>query len=255
MPEIESMGTWAHLKLPSPNVLSAFGLSGTLEPLIGGQGESWLVDKVVLKPTRSTELTEFYCRTHAELVRKQAHLLELGLEEAGLFRVPGPISVPGTCPHIYISDGWTATHFIGGAPDPNHRIRIKDILPAARAFHSVLKNVVSAPHPAMLARSDRWSQADRIAWDEITISDATNVSQSLLTKLLPYLNRLNACKQPISAADYRPQLIHGDLSGNELKVTARAQAVGGYLPACSPGLAHFHRLHEQASSSFIVTIS
>ena len=68
----------------------------------------------------------------------------------------------------------------------------------------------------MLAGQDRWAQVGRVACEEMEISEATNVSLTLLAKLEPHLQRLAALKKPITSKDYHPQLVHSNLSGNIL---------------------------------------
>lgn len=62
-----------HGPFPTDEVLEAFGIRGTPLPLVGGQGESFVVsdersaEKIVLKPTRDLEETEFLCDMQTRL--------------------------------------------------------------------------------------------------------------------------------------------------------------------------------------------
>ena len=215
-------------------------------PLTGGQGESFILtepssgQRVVLKPTRDLEETEFVCEMQTSL---------LALKPQG-YRIAQPIALSSTTTNASTSGStlryfalddtitpplaWTATHFVRGGGDPT--VNVKALLPASRALHASLRTLYSSPPPCIARRTDRWAWADRYAWREVPLSSIPNLSQSLMADPLgPWLTRLEALlpsTPPSATGDVQqlheqqtdaetdavttPQLIHGDLSGNIL---------------------------------------
>ncbi len=82
---------------PSDTVLSAFGLTGSLHPLCGGQETAWLVEGVVLKPLDMTPV---------ELAWQ--HTLLCRLAGRNDFRVSVPLR---TTDGPFIADSWTAWRY------------------------------------------------------------------------------------------------------------------------------------------------
>jgi uncharacterized protein (TIGR02569 family) len=235
MASSESLQNSTYLRpQPPESVLRAFGISsGTTSPLSGGQGESWLINQVVLKPTSSTDVTNFYCLNLARLLEEQRRLLETdpSASWAALFRVPAPIAVPNSTPTSYVYEGWTATHFVQGEED--RQIRIEQILSASRAMHRLLKTIVTAPDPCLSRRDDRWAKADRIAWDEVSIEDTQGVNGRSLARMKPWLHRLWMLKRELRYDEVRNQLVHLDLSGNVLYSPSNLE------PALAPAIIDF----------------
>ncbi|MBA4170769.1 MAG: hypothetical protein H0X68_10245 [Chloroflexi bacterium] len=73
---------------------------------------------------------------------------------------------------------------------------------AGEAFHTAVR---AEPRPAFLdERADPWATGDRVAWDELPVSDFAGTK---------HVARLAAARRPVDTPD---QLIHGDLTGNVL---------------------------------------
>jgi hypothetical protein len=132
---------------PPPHVLAAFGVSGAVRPLAGGQTTAWLADGVVLKPAGDPAFHEWLGTTLAALPRHGFRLAD---------------AVP-TIEGRWVYDGWAATVWVKGSPpDPDGPARWRDILGAGRAFH---RTTASVPKPDFLEpRTDWWAVADRLAW-------------------------------------------------------------------------------------------
>lgn len=177
--------------LPGPDVLRAFGLSGTPVPLAGGEGRSVLVGSAVLKPADADpEIADWLAATTSSL------------NDAEGFRVSRPLR---TATGAWTHAGWTASvHEPGTGPDPRAAPRWMDIIAAGRAFHRAL---ASYPHPEHLARrTDWWETGNKVAWQEHQPNLAPGFEK-------PYdqLSSLLTTTPPDAS-----QLIHGDLTGNVL---------------------------------------
>lgn len=133
---------------PPAAVLAAFGLAGGPEPLAGGQGESWRVDDVVLKPEGEAWVQQILA----------------ALPESDAVRIARPIlATDGRL----VVDGWSATQWLAGAHEHD---RYDEIVAAGQAFHGLLAGV---PRPCELDdRDDRWADADRMTWGESAVPGA-----------------------------------------------------------------------------------
>ena len=127
---------------PPQKVLQAFGVSGRIQKLGGGQGHAFASDSVVLKPVADEAEANWIAETH------------LGTEQRG-FRLARPIA---SSTGAFLVDGWTAwsrlpgEHRLQGAPWPY-------VVTLCARFHAALKGV---PRPSILERrQDNFSQADR----------------------------------------------------------------------------------------------
>ena len=195
--------------IPNPTSRSraqSFNLKGAPKPLAGGQGETYVLESVVLKPAHNSLETEWLCNIQTQLLRTPNPL----------YRLVAPITIPNSNPPRYIAHGWTAMTFITGAPDSNHRIRINELLPASRAMHADLRALVLAQPDFIRQKRDRWSCADRIAWDEVKIDATPDIHALTLARLTPWLDRLFALRQPLVGHHVQSQVVHADLSGNIL---------------------------------------
>ena len=191
-------------RAPSPRVLAAFGARGEPEPLAGGEGTSWRVGDVVLKPLQrysSVEEAEF----HAALFES--------IETDG-FRVPRQrCARDGSL----VVDGWTAAEHLPGRHEAR---RWADIVAVGERLHEAVAHV---PRPAFVARrTDRWAIGDRVAWGELPVEDFLHVK---------HLGRLAAALRPVGAPS---QLVHGDLTGNVLFHPTLPPAVIDFAPYWRP---------------------
>jgi uncharacterized protein (TIGR02569 family) len=185
------------------SVLDAFGLTGAVDLLPGGEGQSVRVGSVVLKPTEDGDEASWV----AELLTR--------LDEAG-FRLARPVRARDG---RWVVDGWSASRLVTGETGPAGRWRL--LLAVARAFHAALR---PAARPAFLAlRTHRWALADRVAWGESTFAPLPDVR--------PLTDRLTAMLRPVRADC---QLVHGDLSGNVLFADGLAPGIIDFSPFWRP---------------------
>lgn len=170
---------------PGAAVLAAFGLDGEPTLLGGGQGTSWLVGNVVLKPWDGT----------LSALQWQAGVLTR-LDDRDDLRVSAPLR---TVDGRWNVDGWTASRYQPGEHLPG---RWHDVIAAGQLLHAALAD---EPEPTWLAaRTDNWSIADRVAWEELPAKDHAGAE---------HLHRLIMALKPVDGV---AQLVHGDLTGNVL---------------------------------------
>ncbi|MDQ2839005.1 MAG: hypothetical protein M3Y77_10575 [Actinomycetota bacterium] len=170
---------------PSAAVLAAFGLGRDPAPLPGGQGRSWRVGDVVVKPLDADPAA----------IEWQASVLGR-LDGRSEFRVSVPLH---TLTGGWVEAGWTAWRFQPGAPADRRWI---DIIEVGEQLHAAL--AAEAAPPFLAGRADRWSIGDRVAWGELPATDYAGVK---------HLDVLVAACRPVAGRD---QLVHGDLTGNVL---------------------------------------
>lgn len=194
---------------PPQEVLEAFGLRGTATALVGGEGRSFRVGDAVLKPAEAD----------AGAARWLAETMAAVREDG--FRVARPLR---TTTGAWVHEGWTAArHVEGEAPDFATEARWLDIMEAGRAFHRALTGL---PRPDFLdRRTDPWWVGDQVAWQERPPD-----------RIAPWLRGpyevLEQCLGPAPAD--RPQLVHGDLTGNVLFELGLAPAVIDFSPYWRP---------------------
>nr|WP_166682444.1 phosphotransferase [Streptomyces sp. 846.5] len=174
----------------------------------GGQGRSFRVGEVVLKPVEpDLRLTQWLAETLA------------AVEEVG-FRVSRPLR---TTEGSWTNGGWTASCFVPGTePDHGSAPRWLDIIVAGRAFHNAL---AGRPRPGFLDdRCTWWDIGDQVAWGE---RDAD---------FIPPLDRLHRLLRSLAGPrpPEEPQLVHGDLTGNVLFAPGLAPAVIDLSPYWRP---------------------
>lgn len=170
---------------PRPGVLDAFGVSGPLVPLDGGQRTVWRAGGLVLKPLDMS----------VEELEWQAGVLA-AIDGARDVRVAPPVrSEEGRL----VVEGWTAWRFEAGSPPTAEQYR--EVMAAGRAFH---RHLDGCPRPAFLDRRDHpWARADRVAWGEEPLDDDG--------ARLPHVEALVGVRRPVGAP---AQLVHGDLTDN-----------------------------------------
>ena len=227
---------------PPPHVLAAFGAAGADPvPLAGGTGTAWRAGDFVLKPLDMAE----------DALAWQCAVLG-GLEPAGV-RVAAPLRTAGGA---LTAAGWTAWPHLAGRHEP----RWPEILAAGEALHAALRDV-PRPHAILDARTDRWARADRAAWGERDVAAAAGSRTATAGAARPdgrattagaaatdsrtattgatathgararILAGLRALTAPVRA---RPQLVHGDLSGNVLLADGLPPAVIDLPPVLAP---------------------
>jgi len=99
----------------------------------------------------------------------------------------------------WVADGWCAWTRLAGE---HRQDRWSETLAAADAFH---RAIAATARPEFIdRRRDRWRTADRVAWEEIPVTEFADI---------PYVAELASARRPTSLPS---QLIHGDLVGNVL---------------------------------------
>ncbi len=170
---------------PPADVLEAFAVLERPRPLPGGRGTSWRAGGTVLKPLDMPR---------SALAWQERALRSIPASAA--FRVAAPVrSGDGRL----VVSGWTAWPDLAGEHADG---RWPEIVSVGRLFHAA---TASLPRPRFLrGRTDRWAAGDRVAWGESPIGACLD---------LDTIRDLAAGLRPVSA---RPQLVHGDLTGNVL---------------------------------------
>jgi uncharacterized protein (TIGR02569 family) len=183
-------------------VLAAFGAEGDVVPLAGGQGSSWHVGGLVLKPS---DLAEDELLWQEEV---------LGAVRCDGFRVARPVRARGGS---LIADGWSAWEHVAGRHEAR---RWAEIIAVGVRFHRALAR---APRPGFIARrTDPWAIGDRVAWGELSPDQFLHVK---------HVAKLVAALRPVDAPE---QLIHGDLTGNVLFAQGLPPAVIDFSPYWRP---------------------
>jgi uncharacterized protein (TIGR02569 family) len=209
---LEPVGAPSHRQLlygstmvvaPTAEVCSAFGVSGPARRLPGGQGTTWQVGSVVLKPAADLRAASWTAELFARL-------------KGSGFRVPRPRrAVDGS----WLAEDWAAWEWVEGEPAPVERW--PELVVASRALHAALAGV---PRPSWLGRRrDRWAVADRVAWGAASVMVAPELQRQA--------DALLAALRPVGQPS---QLVHGDIAGNVLFAEHQAPAVIDLSPFWRP---------------------
>jgi uncharacterized protein (TIGR02569 family) len=190
---------------PDSQVLAEFGAErGPLQRLDGGQGRTWVVGDLVLKPVGDVAEAEWVGAVLCDLPERGFRLSRPVQSRAGRWAVAG----------------WSAWSRVDGRHDVS--TRWGDVLAAGEALHHALREV---PRPDFLdARDNIWVEGERTAWDD----DAPRV---IHPSLAPLAEQLAALRTPKRAPD---QIVHGDLTGNVLFGDALAPAIIDFTPYWRP---------------------
>jgi uncharacterized protein (TIGR02569 family) len=188
---------------PSPEVLRAFGLTGTPIALDSGQGTSWRVADAVLKPLdMSPDEVAWLAHTYEQIV-------------CDGFRVAVPLQANNG---QLVVDGWRATKAVSGRHESG---RWKDIIVVGERFHGAL---IGVGRPEFIdRRTNPWAVADRVAWNDEEPADAFMDSK--------HLPRLLSLLRPV---DEPSPLVHGDLTGNVLFDSRLPPAIIDFSPYWRP---------------------
>ena len=186
---------------PSERVIASCGGRGEPILLDGGQGESWLVGDVVLKPALDPELVEWLDRCAPAVSQDRLRLCLPLRSDHGEQQV----------------EGWTAFPRLDGQDARGQWTQLADV---ARTFADVWSEV--AEPPFLRRRENPWERADHVAWGEAELdpADLTQTLRSLVGE-----------RTPVSGRD---QLIHGDLTGNVLLAPDLPPAVIDITPYWRP---------------------
>jgi uncharacterized protein (TIGR02569 family) len=185
--------------VPPQSVLEAFAVTGEPRLLDGGQGETWQVGAVVLKPV-GMEVESLW----------RASVLD-ALPDTDRVRIARPVrAVSGD----WLHEGWEAAYHVAGRTDAK---RWDAAMEAGAAFHELLAAV---PRPDFLDDRDNWwSRADRASWNLGTVAEA------------PVLRRLMEAREPVSMVE---QMVQGDLLGNVLYEPGLPPAIIDWSPYWRP---------------------
>lgn len=191
---------------PGKSVVAAFAPGSVPALLAGGQGRTFAVGPVVLKPVEAYD--EAAWTWVAETLTR---VVEDG------FRIARPVRA--RCGR-WIVDGWMAFERVSG----DHRLRLGpwgEVVELSRRFHLAL---VDFPRPDFIDhRMDRFARADRAAWGE--------TSEQLHPAVTAMVDRLTDRLRPLRL---RSQLIHGDFAGNLLFASNLPPAVIDFSPYWRP---------------------
>lgn len=192
---------------PPRAVLDAFGAVGEPISLSGGYGAAWRCGDLVLK------------RSEAPTAALEAEARALGSVPDGAFRLQRLRRAADGALKVH---GWIARDHLEGRREPGRWLEILDV---ADALNVALAAVSASDAAPMVAgRTDPWSVADRIAWDEEPVPRGVAYADRAL-------RRLADARRPVAAAD---QLVHGDLTGNVLFATHASPAVIDFSPYFRP---------------------
>ena len=179
---------------PPSAVLDAFGATGDARLLEGGQGRTWLVGDLVVKPVDQEAEHAWVCEAYAGWT-------------AGEVAVPTPIRVGDG----WSVDGWSAYAYLPGrsaraGEDPGWFRHVHE------SFHAA---VADLERPAFLdQRDDAWSYGDEVAWGTAEPHGSAETVETLARAL--------ALVEPV---DLPAQVVHGDLGGNVLRDGERAGVI------------------------------
>ena len=191
---------------PNSEVLAEFGaMHGLLQRLGGGQGRTWVVGDLVVKPVGDEAEAEWVGAVLRDLPERGFRLSRPVQSRAGRWAVAG----------------WSAWSRVDGRHDVS--TRWADVLAAGEALHDALREV---PRPDFLDdRGNIWVDGERAAWDD----DAA--PRVLHPSLAPLAEQLAAFRTPNRAPE---QIVHGDLAGNVLFAEAQAPAIIDFTPYWRP---------------------
>ena len=185
-------------------MLAGFGLVGTPERLTGGQGTSWRVGQIVLKPGVDPRYQEWLGAVVA------------GMEQRG-FRLP---TVRRAEDGAWVVLRWGAQAFLPGSTVREGRADWGSIIGVSRALHAA---TAALQRPEFLdERSDPWAWADRDAW--------ADSPRPIAPELRGLVEQLKTVPPPTG----RAQLVHGDLTSNVLMLPDEPASVIDFSPYWRP---------------------
>ncbi len=188
-----------HPSQPPDHVLDYFAAEGVLERLEGGQGASWRAGDLVLSPGHD--------ESEAWLAPIQARLA-VRLDEQASRSIRLALPVPARDGNLTV-DGWAATRFEPGTT-PCHDLAT--LRATAHLLHAHLASAVPERPSVLDARTDRWAEAERAAYDAgLAAAAAAHRPEPGLRELV------DAMTEQLDDTDLgREQLVHRDLAGNVL---------------------------------------
>ena len=187
---------------PAPDVLKAFRIDAVPTRLPGGQGTSYRAGQIILKPAGDAQETSWIAGVYNSLKQDGFRIARYIESTAG----------------DWVVDGWFAQEYVEGR---HSNTRWKDAIASCQRFHEALRGI---RRPDFLdARTDPWSVACRVAWQE----------QPLVC--YPELRRpLADLFSVIRPVDLESQVIHGDFTMNLLFADGLPPAVIDFSPYWRP---------------------
>lgn len=196
---------------PPDRVLDLFAVPDSLEHLPGGVGGTFRAGDLVLSPGRDGDVMAWLSPVLARLA--------VALEEEPESRLRLALPIPAR-DGSWVVDGWAATRF---EPDLQACDDLEVTRRAGRLLHARLDERVRAPDPALVGRTDRWAEAERMAFGEQELAGdegAVDLAARALAGCTP---------------DAEPrQLVHADLAGNVLTDPSGSAFVVDFSPAWRP---------------------
>ncbi len=190
---------------PPDRVLDLFAVPDDLHHLAG---DSYLAGDLVLSPGRDVGVTAWLSPVLARLA------VALEEDRATPLRLALPIPARDGS---WVVDGWAATRFEPGL-EPCEDLEVTRR--AGRLLHARLDERVRVPDPSLAARTDRWADAERMAFGEQEpAGDPAAVA---------WAEQALADCPPDHA---RRQLVHADLAGNVLRDPSGSAFVVDVSPA------------------------
>lgn len=182
--------------------------------LASGQGTSWRVGDVVLKPQVDPAFQEWLGTDVAAIQQRR-------------FRLP---TVRRAVDGSWVVEGWGAQSAVAGSAVAGSAVagsagaasdaHWQAVIDAARALHAA---TAALARPAFMdLRTDPWAVADRVAWGE--------VDDVVAPELRALVERLHPALSPLGTA----QLVHADLTNNVLLLPDEPPAIIDFSPYWRP---------------------
>ncbi|KAH7104619.1 hypothetical protein BKA62DRAFT_470725 [Auriculariales sp. MPI-PUGE-AT-0066] len=216
---------FSHGRGPPESVLRAFEVTSSVLPLPGGITDSTFVSgNRVLKQAHDDAEAQW-----------AASLLSETAFQSSIYRIPRPVPSDFD-PKTFVVESWACSEFVAGKAIPQTMDQWRDLITAARAFHSALRFAVPSKPTFLETRFHRWDHAAHAAFDECPIPNLPDDALHMLNRLgdlhklierLPNDDKLND-------VDLRPQLVHSDLSGNVLFADGQPPAIIDFSPMWRP---------------------
>lgn len=162
-------------------VAKLFGANDDPVLLTGGQGTTWKVGDIILKPSESES------KDLADLMQQ--------LPAVDYLRLPKPIRSSN---ESWIEDGYVAWTYLSGKEVD---ARYKEKVGVSELFSTAFSGI---PKPRFIEeRNDPWSVADRVTWGEFD-KKYEKEFQNIIDDIEAHCSQVNLSEQ----------IIHGDIAGN-----------------------------------------
>jgi hypothetical protein len=200
-------------------VLDLFAVPDAAEPVPGGQGRTVRAGDLVLSPDRDPVVQEWLSPL---LARLAVDLDQDPTRRRQDLRVAVPVPARDGS---WVVEGWAASRYEPGT------VACRDlavIRAAGQLLHAGLATIVTERPAPLLARTDRWASAERVAFGEAPVPEADPRVADLIARA-----RAATGGEPTTGP---AQLVHADLAGNVLLDAGGAPVVIDVAPAWRPVL-------------------